>query len=71
MRIGLKKGELALLYASLYNIDTENLLMTNDEYAKLQQQAQQQMQQQQMQEALAGGVEAQLSNTNQQQGGQQ
>lgn len=66
----IKKGELALLYASLYNIDTESLLMTEEEYKQMQEQQQQALQQQQMQEATAKGAEAQMSNTNPMQGGQ-
>jgi len=60
----IKKDKLASTYAALYNIDTEDLLMTSDEYNQMVQQQQQAMQQQQMTEAIAGGVGKQVGNTN-------
>ncbi len=47
-----KKGALAVKYAGFYNIATEDILMSDEEYGKMQQQQQQALAQQQGTEAL-------------------
>lgn len=55
-----KQDTLATLYASYYNIDTENLLMTDEEYAQKQQAQQQALAQQQLGENVSKGIGQQV-----------
>jgi len=46
-----KKGSLAIKYAGFYNVPTDDILMSDEEYAKLQKQNQEALAQQQMNES--------------------